>query len=143
MRLPGNLLSEKSPFPPSSLPASQPAWPPQGMPQFDYACDLDDDIGDDDVNDFGDDGDDGDVNDVNEVNDVGDDGGGFLLAACWPTSQPASHHKGCRKIHFYGSEIWQTLIFLPVMRIFYFRGCLVPIPLKFTFRLSFKYYYQW
>ena len=91
MRLPGNLLSEKSPFPPSSLPASQPAWPPQGMPQFDYACDLDDDIGDDDVNDFGDDGDDGDVNDVN---DVGDDGGGFLLAACWPTSQPARPPQG-------------------------------------------------
>ena len=136
MRLPGNLLSEKSPFPPSSLPASQPARPPQKMPQFDYACDLDDDIGDEDVNDFGDDG------DVNDVNDVGDDGGGFLLAACRPANL-LGHHKGCRKIHFYGSEILQLLRFLPVMRIFYFRGCLVPIPLKFTFRLSFKYYYQW
>ena len=64
------------------------------MPQFDYACDLDDDIGDDDVNDFGDDGDDGDDGDVNDVNDVGDDGGGFLLAACWPTSQPARPPQG-------------------------------------------------
>ena len=53
------------------------------MPQFDYACDLDDDIGDD-----------------GDVNDVGDDGGVFLRAACRPTNQLSATTRDAAKFTF-------------------------------------------